>query len=112
MDSFLGVLVHVGNVLSVVYNLPQMWLTYKNKKATDISASFLWMRLTSSVIWCIYSIYYGLWLVIVSWLMSLVSSSMILYYKYYPQVIVVNIDNSTIAQIVPLVNVEIDNHKE
>lgn len=108
MDTFLGILVHVGNVLSVIYNIPQMWLTYKNKKATDISAAFLWMRLASSIIWCVYSIYYQLWLVIVSWAMSLVSSSMILYYKYYPQFIVVNIDENNLSQIVPLVEVNIE----
>lgn len=84
MDSFFLVLINIGNVLGVIYNIPQMWHTYKTKRATDISFYFLWMRLISSVIWCSYCIYYRLWEVIVSWVMSLLSSMMILYYKYNP----------------------------
>lgn len=84
MDTFFHILVTIGNVLSVVYNIPQMWQTYKTKRAGDISYAFLWMRLASSIIWCSYCIYYYLWDVIISWVMSLVCSAMILYYKYNP----------------------------
>lgn len=84
MDTFFKVLISIGNILSVVYNIPQMWHTYKTKKATDISSYFLWMRLASSIIWCSYCLYYYLWDVIISWVMSLVSTLMILYYKYRP----------------------------
>jgi len=103
MEVVLEVMVHIGNILSVVYNIPQIWLTYKTKKATDISASFLWMRLASSIIWCIYSLYYGLWLVIVSWCMSLISSCIILYYKYYPGVLVIELKDGIELQMEPLV---------
>ena len=84
MDKFFFVLVNVGNILSVIYNIPQMWHTYKMKKATDISIHFLWMRLTSSIIWVSYCLYYSMWDVLVSWAMSLVSTVMIMYYKIYP----------------------------
>lgn len=84
MELFFVVLINIGNVLSIIYNLPQMWHTYKTKKATDISIHFLWMRLASSIIWCIYCIRYELWDVIVSWTMSLISTVMIMYYKFYP----------------------------
>lgn len=104
MEVILEVLVHIGNILSVVYNIPQIYLTYKTKSATDISSSFLWMRLASSIIWCIYSIYYGLWLVIVSWTMSLISSCIILYYKYHPKVVIVQLNEGVIVQMEPLVS--------
>lgn len=84
IDSFFFILVNIGNILSVAYNIPQIIHTWKTKKATDISLYFLWMRFVASAIWCLYSFYYKLWDVAVSWVMSLFSTILILYYKYYP----------------------------
>ena len=78
------ILVNIGNILSVVYNVPQMWRTYKLKKADDISSHFLWMRLSAGIIWSIYCIYYKMWYVIISWTTTILSTTQILYYKYYP----------------------------
>ena len=84
IDLFMTILINIGNVLSVIYNVPQMWRTYKLKKADDISSYFLWMRLASGIIWSIYCIYYQMWYVIISWASTIISTLQILYYKYYP----------------------------
>ena len=84
IDLFMTILINVGNFLSVIYNVPQMWRTYKLKKADDISSYFLWMRLASGIIWSIYCIYYKMWYVIISWASTIISTLQILYYKYYP----------------------------
>ena len=84
IELFMTILINIGNVLSVTYNIPQMWRTYKLKKADDISSYFLWMRLASGIIWCIYCIYYQMWYVIISWASTIISTLQILYYKYYP----------------------------
>jgi uncharacterized protein with PQ loop repeat len=84
IDLFMTILINIGNVLSVIYNVPQMWRTYKLKKADDISSYFLWMRLSSGIIWSIYCIYYKMWYVIISWASTIISTLQILYYKYYP----------------------------
>jgi len=84
VDLFMTILINIGNVLSVIYNVPQMWRTYKLKKADDISSYFLWMRLASGIIWSVYCIYYKMWYVIISWASTIVSTLQILYYKYYP----------------------------
>jgi len=84
IDLFMTIIINIGNVLSVVYNIPQMWRTYKLKKAGDISSYFLWMRLTSGIIWSIYCIYYKMWYVIISWVSTIIATIQILYYKYYP----------------------------
>jgi len=84
IDLFMTILINIGNVLSVIYNIPQMWRTYKLKKADDISSYFLWMRLTSGIIWSTYCIYYKMWYVIISWASTIISTLQILYYKYYP----------------------------
>jgi uncharacterized protein with PQ loop repeat len=84
VELFMAILVNIGNVLSILYNIPQMWRTHKLKKADDISSYFLWMRLSSGIIWSIYCIYYQMWYVIISWSTTIISSTQILYYKYYP----------------------------
>jgi uncharacterized protein with PQ loop repeat len=84
VELFMTILVNIGNILSVVYNVPQMWRTYKLKKADDISSHFLWMRLSAGIIWSIYCIYYKMWYVIISWTTTILSTTQILYYKYYP----------------------------
>ena len=84
VELFMTILVNIGNVLSIIYNIPQMWRTHKLKKADDISSYFLWMRLSAGIIWSIYCIYYQMWYVIISWTTTIVSTTQILYYKYYP----------------------------
>jgi len=96
VELLMTILVNIGNVLSVVYNIPQMWRTHKLKKADDISSHFLWMRLSAGIIWSIYCIYYRMWYVIISWTTTIISTTQILYYKYYP---------SPLAQM-PLIELE------
>ena len=84
IELFMTILVNIGNVLSILYNVPQMWRTHKLKKADDISSHFLWMRLSAGIIWSIYCIYYRMWYVIISWTTTIISTTQILYYKYYP----------------------------
>lgn len=87
VELFMTILVNIGNVLSVIYNIPQMWRTHKLKKADDISSHFLWMRLSAGIIWSIYCIYYSMWYVIISWTTTIISTTQILYYKYYPSLL-------------------------
>ena len=84
VELFMTIIVNFGNVLSILYNIPQMWRTHKLKKADDISSHFLWMRLSAGIIWSIYCIYYRMWYVIISWTTTIISTTQILYYKYYP----------------------------
>jgi uncharacterized protein with PQ loop repeat len=84
VELFMTILVNIANVLSILYNVPQMWRTHKLKKADDISSHFLWMRLSAGIIWSVYCIYYKMWYVIISWTTTIISTTQILYYKYYP----------------------------
>jgi len=88
VELFMTIIVNIGNVLSILYNVPQMWRTHKLKKADDISSHFLWMRLLAGIIWSIYCIYYQMWYVIISWTTTIISTTQILYYKYYPSPLV------------------------
>lgn len=52
-----NIMVYTANVLNLVYNIPQMYRTYKRKTTCDISGWFLLLRFISSIIWIIYAIY-------------------------------------------------------
>ena len=82
-DTILDTIVIVANILSFVYNLPQIYQTIKTKKADDISGLFLIIRLVSSIMWIIYTtIRYDLQ-VLISWLITFSSSAIIIYYKFF-----------------------------
>lgn len=82
VDIFFAVLINVANVIGILYNIPQMVHTYRRKTADDISALFLNLRTLCSVIWIVYSVYYQLWYVLISFASSLVSSMFISYYRF------------------------------
>ena len=82
IDIAFAVLINIANVIGILYNIPQMVHTYRRKTADDISALFLNLRTLCSVIWIVYSVYYQLWYVLISFASSLVSSVFISYYRF------------------------------
>jgi uncharacterized protein with PQ loop repeat len=82
IDLFFTILINIANVIGILYNIPQMIHTYRIKRADDISALFLNLRTLCSIIWIVYSIYYQLWYVLISFASSLISSLFISYYRF------------------------------
>ncbi len=80
-SPYLRSLVIVANVIGFVYNIPQVVLTVRTKSANDISAISLAMRLVSAVLWITYTSI--LWSpdVFISWMITGVSSTILVYYK-------------------------------
>jgi uncharacterized protein with PQ loop repeat len=86
IDIMFSVLINIANVVGIVYNVPQMYHTYKRKSTNDISPIFLHARFWCSILWTIYCIYYHLWYVLVSWITTGTSSTFMLYYMHvYPR---------------------------
>lgn len=84
MDDNLALrsMVIVANIIGFVYNIPQIIHTCRTKKAGDISGLFLFLRFTSAILWIIYSSIEFNLDIIISWIITLVSSIVLLYYKY------------------------------
>ena len=80
---WLRTLVITANVIGFIYNLPQVILTIRTKKTDDISGSFLILRFVSAIMWIIYCSYVFSLDVLISWIITGSSSSIILYYKYF-----------------------------
>ena len=77
------IFIWIANSIGFIYNLPQVYHTYKTKKTTDISGLFLLMRLVASVMWIFYCIYFFMPDVLASWLITGSSNLVIIYYKYF-----------------------------
>ena len=89
VDIMFAVLVNIANianVVNIVYNIPQMYHTYKCKTTAGISPIFLHARFQCSILWTIYCIYYRLWYILISLLTTGTSTVFMLYYMHlYPR---------------------------
>lgn len=45
----------IGNVLNLGYNIPFVWLVWKNRSSKNISGMFLSLRFFGSISWLIYA---------------------------------------------------------
>ena len=111
IDIVFKYLINITNVIVFIYNIPQVYKTVKTKKAGDLSFWFLFLRLVSSIIWIIYSIYYKLYEVSITWILTGGSSAILLYYKYkYKNNVVLPIINPPIINP-PIINLSTNNDK-
>jgi len=71
----------IGNSLNLGYNIPFVYLIWKNRSTKDISLNFLILRFWGSVSWLVYAILvHDIW-VGISYTVTLIASCMILYIK-------------------------------
>jgi uncharacterized protein with PQ loop repeat len=76
------VFIWTANAIGFVYNVPQVVHTVRTKRTTDISSLFLIMRFTSSAMWVFYSSYFFMSDVLISWVITFISTVIIMYYKF------------------------------
>ena len=81
VSKTMNVFLVIGNIINLVYNIPQMVKTYKSKSTKDFSSTFLFMRVVGNSIWLAYSIELNTFLFILSNIVSVVASIFISYYK-------------------------------
>ena len=72
----------IGNVLNLAYNIPFVWLVWKNRSSKNISGMFLTLRFFGSISWLIYAgLVENAW-VGISYTVTLVATLFIGYVKY------------------------------
>lgn len=81
VSTTMNVFLVIGNVINLIYNIPQMVKTYKSKSTGDFSPTFLFMRVAGNIIWLAYSIELNEFLFLFSNVVSVFSSVFISYYK-------------------------------
>ena len=77
----MNVFIIIGNIITLLQNVPQVIKTYKVKSTKDFSAIFLFMRLTACFIWGAYSIEIQSLLMLINNFITLVATIFIGYYK-------------------------------
>ena len=77
----MNVFLIIGNIINLVYNVPQMVKTYKIKSTRDFSSTFLFLRVVGNSIWLAYSIELNTFLFLICNIVSVGASVFISYYK-------------------------------
>ncbi len=75
------VVLNISNLVGFVYNIPQMYHTWKTRRTADISTSSQILRAVCSIIWVAYAIVSAQPEVGVAWGVSLLSSAWTLGFK-------------------------------
>ena len=81
VSFIMNIAIVIANILNVVYNVPQMYLTYKRKSTRDISGWFISLRVVSNSIWVWYAIEVDSLLMLVNNVVTVLSSVFVGYYK-------------------------------
>lgn len=75
----------IGNVLNLAYNVPLVWRVMRLWDAENLSAYFLSMRITGSIIWLLYAVLAVDTWVGVSYTVTLISSGLLTCVKLCPR---------------------------
>ena len=75
----------IGNVLNLAYNVPLVWRVMRLWDAENLSAYFLSMRITGSIIWLLYAVLAVDTWVGVSYTVTLISSGLLTLVKLCPR---------------------------
>ena len=72
----------IGNTLNLGYNIPFVYLVWKNRSSKNISGTFLLLRFWGSISWLIYAILVSDSWVGISYTVTLTATCMIYYIKF------------------------------
>jgi uncharacterized protein with PQ loop repeat len=73
----------IGNTLNLGYNIPFVYLVWKNRSSKNISGTFLLLRFWGSVTWLVYAVLVSDTWVGISYLVTLTATCMIYYIKFF-----------------------------
>ena len=73
---------HTGALLSSITFIPQVYKTWKSKRAGDLSLNMILIVFVSTIVWLTYAISLNLWPVIVANSVICVLSISLIYFKF------------------------------
>lgn len=76
-----NIFVIVANIINLIYNIPQMYKTWKTKSTKDFSTYFLVLRIAGNVIWVAYAIEISSFLMLLNNCVTVLASTFIFYFK-------------------------------
>lgn len=72
----------IGNTLNLGYNIPFVYLVWKNRSSKNISGTFLLLRFWGSISWLVYAVLVSDTWVGISYMVTLTATCMIYYIKF------------------------------
>ena len=72
----------IGNTLNLGYNIPFVYLVWKNRSSKNISGTFLMLRFWGSISWLVYAVLVEDTWVGISYMVTLTATCMIYYIKF------------------------------
>ena len=76
------ILALIGNILNLAYNIPFVYLVWKNKSSKNISGTFLGLRFLGSVSWLLYGILIKDYWIGLSYIITLTATIIIIFVKF------------------------------
>jgi len=76
-----NIFVIIANIINLIYNIPQMYKTWKTKSTGDFSTYFLILRIAGNVIWVAYAIEISSFLMLLNNCVTVLASVFIFYFK-------------------------------
>lgn len=76
-----NIFVIIANIINLIYNIPQMYKTWKTKSTKDFSTSFIVLRVAGNIIWVAYAIEISSFLMLVNNCVTVLASTFIFYFK-------------------------------
>jgi uncharacterized protein with PQ loop repeat len=73
----------IGNTLNLGYNIPFVYLVWKNRSSKNISGTFLMLRFWGSISWLVYAVLVSDTWVGISYMVTLTATCMIYYIKFH-----------------------------
>ena len=73
----MNVFLVIGNIINLIYNLPQIIKTIKTKSTKDFSGWFISLRIVGNVIWIAYAIEINSFLMLINTIVTIISSIII-----------------------------------
>ena len=110
-----NIFVILANIINLIYNIPQMYKTYKTKSTRDFSTAFLVMRILGNIIWVEYAIEISSFLMLLNNSVTVLSSIFIFYYKaieLYRDYKIEKLKKQTNLDIIEIKNDFINNDKD
>ena len=83
----------IGNTLNLGYNIPFVYLVWKNRSSKNISGTFLLLRFWGSISWLIYAILVSDTWIAISYAVTLIATCSIYYIKFHERKNKNNVDS-------------------
>ena len=75
------IILNIVNAIGFIYNVPQMYHTWKTHSTKDINTEGQVLRAFCSIVWISYALIYIDIDLLISWVVTFISSAWILYFK-------------------------------